>query len=113
MNDIKKMCHNCLKWKALYEYKEHVKLSQVNTEPRGHNEKVYFNTCLDCMELLENQRETFTIGAYFSDDDQEPYIKEKPLHKSFECAFIGNTPYKQICKVFHIKHETIKHEENV
>ena len=102
-NIIKKMCHNCLKKQELNKYRTQVM--------RVKNERFKYeqNICINCEELGVKQKKVWEAGAISTITHNAGFYEENgkdvgELGKSYECAFVGNTSYKDICKVFKIKH---------
>ena len=94
------MCHTCLLTKELAEFRK-IQLS-------GFKKEIYppyeVNNCFTCeangaFDIPQDEH----IGLKYGD---LTFFDHKVLADSFECAFVGNTPYKQICKIYKIKHET-------
>ena len=97
---LKKMCHDCLKWQPIEDYKEY------NSCTLYPEELLQSNNCLNCLEVKKASRD-YINKRYFKDAEPFNYHTHKELVESYECAFIGNTDYKDICNVYGIKHEEL------
>ena len=79
----KKKCHLCFKYKPLDQY---------NTVYIADDEWYEVNYCLDCEAMRPKKKHVSPpINTY---EDTRYY-----------CAYIGNTSYKEICRIYKIRYE--------
>ena len=101
MKETKKMCHNCFKSLPYWEYFP----VMVGTQDDGYFES---NNCIDC--YFDGATEKKSMEAYGVDRDiDSQWLEENgkdahELKNSYECAFVGKTKYKDICKTYKIKY---------
>ena len=86
----KKKCHTCFQLKDFSEF------GDVGI---GSGIVVKANNCIECercREAVEIQAKSYNYSESVNDTDKTDHY----------CAFIGNTPYEEICKIFKIRLES-------
>lgn len=98
MKERKKMCHNCFKSLPYWEF-----------FPVNYNSTLLeSNNCIDCyFNGFHDKSNMEAVGVDRDDPVFEDGREEHSLKNSYECAFVGNTSYKDICKTYRIKYEEL------
>ena len=93
-----KRCHNCLRSLPFWEFFP----VMVGTQSDGYFQS---NNCIDCYfdgATAKKSMEAFGVDRELSEKEMNGR-EATELRKSYECAFVGNTGYKDICKTYKIK----------
>jgi len=91
--NIKKFCHECWQWKPLREYKRIYECDGV----------VHANNCKECAKDIEKPN-----NVYDHHHHATPVIVDT-ANTDHHLMFIGNTPFKELCKMFKLKYNEKKH----
>ena len=101
---IKKMCHNCLKRQELDRFRKQLMRVDGDGQPNEYFEQ---DVCILCEEMGYAAKKVHEHRAFKREREdgrtEENGREARTLRDSYECAFVGNTDYKDICKTYKIK----------
>ena len=95
LQNVKKFCHNCMKWKDINTFRLY-KMTGDKGVPKTPS-----NYCPACEKEIGESNQ----GHFFRNEPSRVRAATGGHGKDldeFNYAFIGNKPYKEICKIFKI-----------